>query len=297
MNKEEINKRFMRLLNERTILSSLEEDEQDDNNQNGGAPMGGQDPMGGAPQGDIGGQDPMGGGAPQGDPMGGAPQGDMGGQDPMGGAPQGDIGGQDQMGGAPQGDMGGDPMGGEDPMGGDQMMGGEDPMGGAPMGEDPMGSEDPMGGEEDEVIDVEDITSAQEKMNTKVNHVGRNLGKVDDKLVSLYHTINKLESMIDDNNSQIMALKQEFEKRNPTPTEKLNLRSLDSYPFNVNPVDYWKEKSTTSNYKPYSDNDESPTEEYEITNNDVDDFSEREMADSFFIPDEWQQDLKKIFNN
>ena len=277
MNKEEISKRFMRLLNERTILSSLEEDEQDDNNQNGGAPMGGQDPMGGAPQ-QGGGQDPM-GGAPQGDPMmgGGAPQGDMGG-DPMGGAPQGDMGGQD-------------PMGGEDPMGGAPM--GEDPMG----GEDPMDGEDPMGGEEDEVIDVEDITSAQEKMNTKVNHVGRNLGKVDDKLVSLYHTINKLESMIDDNNSQIMALKQEFEKRNPTPTEKLNLRSLDSYPFNVNPVDYWKEKSTTSNYKPYSDNDESPTEEYEITNNDVDDFSEREMADSFFIPDEWQQDLKKIFNN
>jgi hypothetical protein len=287
MNKEEINKRFMRLLNERTILSSLEEDEQDDNNQNGGAPIGGNDPMGGgAPQQQGGGQDPMGGGAPQGDQMMGGND-PMGGEDPMGGAPQDDMGGNDTMGGVPQ-----DDMGGEDP------IGGEDPMGGAPMGEDPMiDGEDPMGEEEDEVIDVEDITSAQEKMNTKVNHVGRNLGKVDDKLVSLYHTINKLESMIDDNNSQIMALKQEFEKRNPTPTEKLNLRSLDSYPFNVNPVDYWKEKSATSNYKPYSDNDESPTEEYEITNNDVDGFSEKEMADSFFIPDEWQQDLKKIFNN
>ena len=50
-------------------------------------------------------------------------------------------------------------------------MGGADPnaMGGDGM--PPMGDMPPM--EDEEVIDVDDITNAQEKMNNKVNHVGR----------------------------------------------------------------------------------------------------------------------------
>ena len=152
-------------------------------------------------------------------------------------------------------------------------------------------------GEEDEVIDVDDITNAQEKMNTKVNHVGNELGDVRDKITSMLSSISNLEQMINNNNQEIIKFKQEFEKRNPTQTEKLNLRSLDSYPFNVSPSDYWKEKglNPNSNYSAYGDNEEPTTDEYEITNNDVDDFSEREMEKSFDIDDEWKQDINKIF--
>ena len=87
----------------------------------------------------------------------------------------------------------------------------------------------------------------------------------------------------------------EFEKRNPTQTEKLNLRSLDSYPFNVRPTDYWADKGENSNYQAYADNSEPTTDEYQVTNSDVDDFSEREIADSFDIEDELNQDIRKIF--
>ncbi|MBR6025638.1 MAG: hypothetical protein IK069_02675 [Firmicutes bacterium] len=91
-------------------------------------------------------------------------------------------------------------------------------------------------------------------------------------------------------------LKAEFEKRNPTQTEKLNLRSLDSYPFKIKPTDYWADKSNSSNYSAYSDNDEPTTHEYVITNDDVDDFSEREIADSFAsLDDSINQDIKRIF--
>ena len=204
-----------------------------------------------------------------------------------------------------QQDAGQDPMmvGGDMPQGEDQVGGGDmtqdsgqDPMigGDIPVDDQMMG--DGMG-EDEEVIDVEDITNAQEKTNDKVNLVGRNLGQVDDKIESLMQALSKMEVMINKNNDEIANFKQEFEKRNPTQTEKLNLRSLDSYPFNVNPKDYWEKKGIdpNSNYSGYSDNDEPTTKEYEITNIDVDDFDERSIADSFNIADDLNQDIKKIF--
>ena len=184
---------------------------------------------------------------------------------------------------------------------------GDDDMpqdGGAPMGnEDPMGGDMPpmddgaMGGEDETVIDVDDITNAQEKMNDKVNVVGQDLGKVDSKIEALLQSLSKMETMINNNNQEIANFKAEFEKRNPTQTEKLNLRSLDSYPFNVNPKDYWAQKGAdpNSNYSGFSNNGEPTTQEYVITNSDVDDFSEREMENSFDIEDELKQDINKIF--
>ena len=103
--------------------------------------------------------------------------------------------------------------------------------------------------------------------------------------------------MINNNNQEIQNFKKEFEKRNPTQTEKLNLRSLDSYPFNVSPQKYWADKGMdpNSNYSGYADNDQPTTQEYQLTNNDVDDFDERTIEKSFDVDDDLQQDLKKIF--
>ena len=247
-------------------------------------------------------QDPNAGGAPGGDQMGGAPVGD-----PNGGMPPGPDamgGGQDQMGGGmPGGDMAGGPGGAPDPNASGGAPG-EDPMGGMPPGGDPMGMPGPddMGGldeeepeEEEDVIDVDDLTKAQEKTNDKVNSVGKDLGKVDSRIEKLLGAIENLQGMFDKNNQEIADLKAEFEKRNPTQTEKLNLRSLDSYPFKVRPTDYWADKEANSNYSAYADNQEPTSNEYVITNNDVDDFNEREIADSFAVTDDLEQDIKKIF--
>jgi len=262
--------RFVRALGESYGFPIEEEGEEDPNQQQN------QQGMGGAP-----GQDPMGGMPPGGDPMGGG----------MPPAP-------DAQGGAP----GGDPMAGgalDSGMPGpnaDPMAGGADPMGGMPVGPDDMGGLDEGEPEEDEeVIDVDDLTDAQEKVNDKVNSVGRDLGKVDSRIEKLIGAIESLEGMFDKNNQEIADLKAEFEKRNPTQTEKLNLRSLDSYPFKIKPTDYWADKEKDSNYSAYADNQEPTTQEYVITNDDVDDFSEREIADTFSVPDDLDQNLKKIF--
>ena len=256
--------RFKRAIGEALGYGMIEDaddyqNQQEDPNAQGGMPP--------AP----GGQDPMGGG----DPNGGMPPG----PDAMGGAP-------DAQGGMPPGQ---DPMGGGDPNGGmPPGPDGEDTMGGAPdggmPGMDGLDEEEPQ--EEDDVLDVDDLTDAQEEVNDKVNSVGRDLGKVDSKIENLIGAIEKLQGMFDKNNQEIDDLRKEFEKRNPTQTEKLNLRSLDSYPFVDKPTDFWGRKTANSNYSIEADND----------NNDVDDFTEREIADSFSISDDLDQNLKKIFN-
>ena len=273
----EAHMRFMKAIGESFGYSPIEEADDDQNSQqdqnaNGGAP--GQSPMGGGMP-----TDPMGGGMPGG-PDAGMPAPDaQGGQDPMGG---GMAGGPDAGMPAP------DAQGGQDPMGGG-MPGGPDDMGGIGG----LDEEEPQ--EDENVIDVDDLTKAQEKVNDKVNSVGKDLGKVDSRIEKLLGAIETLQGMFDKNNQAIEDLKIEFEKRNPTQTEKLNLRSLDSYPFKIKPTDFWKDKAENSNYSAYADNQEPTTQEYVITNDDVDDFNEREIADSFSVPNELDQNIKKIF--
>ena len=286
----EAHKHFMRL-SEAYIPTfpeeELEEAGDDQDPMGGGAdPMGGGDPN--APGGDQ-----MGGGAPGGDPMGGGAPG----TDPMGG------GDPNAMGGDPG--MGGDPMGGGAP-GGDLMGGGADPMGGGAPGEDPMGGpdmgmDDPLGDGPDEeqndgdTIDIDGLTKSEDKLNVKQNQIGRDVAKVDDRISTLIDTIKNLQTALDSNNSELEALKAEFEKRNPTQTEKLNLRSLDSYPFNVKPTDYWADKAAQGGYEAISDNDKPTTKEYVITNDDVDNPT-KDIADTFFkIEDDDIQTLDKLF--
>lgn len=173
---------------------------------------------------------------------------------------------------------------------------------GEPMGGDSMPNMDGMddipqeGGDEDEeVIDVDELTNSQEETEQKVDSLGKGMGQVDSRIASLLTAIEGMEKIISNNNQEIMNLKKEFEKRNPTQTEKLNLRSLDSYPYKTAPTEYWAQQNKNGKYDAYSDNQESTTNEYEITNNDVDDFNEREVADSFYIDNGLQQDLLKIF--
>lgn len=271
----EAHKHFMRL-SEAYIPTVLPEEEIEE----AGEDM--QDPnaMGGDPNA-MGGM-PADGGMPQNpNAMGGGDPNAMGGQDPM-------------AGGADPNAMGGDPMaGGEDSNAQDPMA---DPMG-SDMGADPM--EDPMGEEQaddGETIDIDGLTKAEDKLNVKQNRIGRDLSKVDNRITTLIDTINNLLTKVDSNNSEIESLKAEFEKRNPTQTEKLNLRSLDSYPFNVKPNEYWAEKAKEGGYEAYADNDEPTTKEYVITNDDVDNPSD-DIANTFFkIDDDDIQTLEKMFN-
>lgn len=253
---------------------------------------------------DQGAQDPNAMGSdPSQDPsaMGGDPSmgGDMS-QDPSMGADPNAMGSDpSQDPSAMGGDMSQDPsaMGVDPSMGNDMSQGtsmGADP---SAMGVDPsaMGGGESEGQDDGDTIDIDGLTRAQDKLNVKQNHVGMDLSKVDTKIKTLIDTIQNLQDKLDANNSEIESLKSEFEKRNPTQTEKLNLRSLDSYPFNVKPNEYWEKKARQGGYDTYSDNDEPTSKEYVITNNDVDNPT-RDVADTFFkIDDDDIQTMDKLF--
>ena len=251
----ESTKNRLNALMEYTIPSSIndEADDQEQPNPNDGAPDGGGMPP-------MGGQDPNGGGMPP-----------MGGQDPNGGGIP-PMGGQDPNGGGAPDGGGMPPMGGQDPNGGaqppegfnPQFNDGMDPNMPAPDG----GGMPPMDGgdgamqPDDEVVDITELTDKQDETEDKVEKLG-------DKFDKVFQAIGKFEELLRSNDEKIENLRTEFEKRNPTQIEKLSMQTDKSYPFNVKPDDFWRNKEATSNYSTEYDNNGKEQGQYAITSNDI----------------------------
>lgn len=155
---------------------------------------------------------------------------------------------------------------------GDPMVMGEE------MPTDDMGGEDDEVGPDDEVIDVDDLTTSQESTEYKIDGVN-------DKLSKLLSIAGKFAKAIQANDEKLEDLRAEMEKRNPTDMERINLRSQNSQPFNVNPGEYWNDvKSRKPNYQVIADNDVAPNDEdkvYTITDDDLKNFNTSDIAKSF----------------
>lgn len=159
----------------------------------------------------------------------------------------------------------------------------------------PMSDENDSDEENEDELDVTDLTDAQEKLNKKMNTVGKELQDTSNSITQLDSLLNKIATIIDSNNNKIEELQKEIQKRNPTPLEKLDLRSVeDSKPYNIRPNDYWDEKIKTSpNYTAYDENNPDKDEkEYVITNQDINDTSDNIIGNTF---DKFNIDLDKIF--
>lgn len=216
------------------------------------------------------------------------------------------------------------PMGGDNPMNNENPMGGENPqgmdnqdMGGMEndtMGNDGMGgmddvslddSENPFGDNNDEdtnddgdTIDIDDLTDAQEKLNHKTNKIGIDLGKVDNRIERLMASLEKMETMIDSNNEEIMNLRKEFEKRNPTQVERLDMRrKFDSPGFSETPEEaIAKRVQNRNNYSVTDGGEKTDEKQYSLTQDDIDNANTSQIADSFYkIDDDDIQDINKIF--
>jgi hypothetical protein len=139
------------------------------------------------------------------------------------------------------------------------------------------------GDEEVEEIDVTAIVKGSDEakeMAQQAVSVGEKntefLQSLTDKLSNLESSLTKMDTIA----SKINKLEQDVK----TPEEKLELRSLDSYPFNVNLSDYWEDKATKDkNYRISSGVDVSNGEEkeYVINPEEVDDYNESDIEDSF----------------
>lgn len=214
-----------------------------------------------------------------------------------------------------QPDMGGQPpMGGNDPASSQPPMGGgnapmpNQPQGNAPMDNapamgnaaGPLGSTLPDNGSDgnsgdEEVIDVDELTDSQEDTEKKVDAMGIAMQRIYDKL-------DNFMDVMKDKDAKIDLLAKELEKRLPSDTEKLNIRSQTSAPFNVAPGDYWQQSADNHpNYEVYSDNGEGGKDGekvYTIRKSDVDNINPYEVDKTFDTPvDDDEMSLEKLFSD
>lgn len=131
--------------------------------------------------------------------------------------------------------------------------------------------------EDTEEIDVTSLVNNTDEAKEAASEASHNsimlMKKLDD-LENRVANMDKVSAKIDD-------LEREIIKRNPTPVEKLEMRSLSSYPYSQKLTDYWAEKEG-----PY-DVMNNEKEEYVLTKDDVDSgYSENNIKNSFKVKPE-----------
>ena len=133
-----------------------------------------------------------------------------------------------------------DNMAGGDMAGGEEMTTDIPEPEGEEAGMDDMGAEQPMeepAGDEIEV-DVTSLVKGSEEAKQAADKATQNTEMLLQKFGELESRLANMSAITD----KIQNLEQEIIKRNPTPVEKLEMRSLSSYPFNQKLTDYWADK-------------------------------------------------------
>jgi len=119
-------------------------------------------------------------------------------------------------------------------------------------------------------IDVTDIVDKTEATKTSVEGMSS-------KMDELLNTLSELESQVsgmDNVINKIDDLEKEIEKRNPTPVERLEMRSMNSFPYSVKLTDFWQDKE---GYEATEENEE----EFVLKQSDVDNYNEKDIRKSF----------------
>ena len=142
-----------------------------------------------------------------------------------------------------------------------------------------MGMEQPAdmgGGEEDVEIDVTELVKGSEEAKRSAEEATRNTETLISKLADLESRLAKMDNIT----NKIDDLEREMVKRNPTPVEKLELRSLSSFPYNQKLTDFWGQKH--DGYEVTSDTNK----EYTLTTDDINyDYSDNNIRQSFSVDD------------
>jgi len=144
-----------------------------------------------------------------------------------------------------------------------------EPEGDVEMGIDPEASAEPemggdMSGEEEVEIDITQLVQGTEDAKMMAQQSNQ---KIDTLTAQLNDITNKLTNM-DSISNKIEGLSAEMEKRLPTDQEKLEMRSLDSYPYSQKLTDYWFDKEGA--YDVIGNKEEQKPKEYVLTKDDVD---------------------------
>jgi len=119
-------------------------------------------------------------------------------------------------------------------------------------------------------IDVTDIVDKTEATKTSVEGMSSKMDELLNKLSELESQVSGMDNVI----NKIDDLEKEIEKRNPTPVERLEMRSMNSFPYSVKLTDFWQDKE---GYEATEENEE----EFVLKQSDVDNYNEKDIRKSF----------------
>ncbi len=126
-----------------------------------------------------------------------------------------------------------------------------------------------MGGDTEE-LDITDLVTKQHEISDKQ----------DEYMESMFDKLNDSEgklSQMDQIFTKINDIEAKVEKyREKSPEEKLQLRSLDSYPYNQKLTDFFDDKS--------EEMEKTGKNEYVLTSDEVENFSDADIKKSFDTP-------------
>ena len=126
------------------------------------------------------------------------------------------------------------------------------------------------GGEGTEELDVTELVTTQKDIANKQDEYMESMFS---KLEDLTSKLGQMDSIL----QKIDNLEQKVEKyRQKSPEEKLQLRSLDSYPFNQKLTDFFMDKQ--------GEFEKTGKEEYILTSDEVENYSDGDIKKSFDRP-------------
>lgn len=129
-------------------------------------------------------------------------------------------------------------------------------------------------------VDVTELVKGSEE----ATHAAADASHKTSELLSKFQDLEQKISSMDSLSHKIETLEKEIIKRNPTPVEKLEMRSLDSYPFNIKISDYWKDVDG------YEAKSEEP-KEYVLTKDDIDgSFTDASIKKSLDVPEDYEEE-------
>jgi hypothetical protein len=128
-----------------------------------------------------------------------------------------------------------------------------------------------------EEIDITDLVTTQQEIVDKQDELMDGLfSRLDDLQSKLSH----MDQIVD----KINSLEAKFDKyRDKTPEEKLELRSLDSYPYNQKLTDFFDDKKIEM--------EKSGKNEYILTSDEVENFSPNEIKKTFNIYNDEEEQM------
>jgi hypothetical protein len=158
------------------------------------------------------------------------------------------------------------------------------------FGDEPMDKPAEEMGSDEVEVDVTDLVNTSNELKASADENSDKMSELIDnftKLASQVNSMGQMSKKIDSLGSELSKVSAEIEKRNPTPTQKIEMRSLDSFPYNIKLSDFWSDnadKFTTVDSAESTvggEEEEEEAKEYVLTKADASDFSSSDIKDSF----------------